>query len=129
MQTIETKNQIIEHEKKLVDAFQNKNLETLDELIHPHALFILPNGLTITKATLLNNYRTGNSAFTSLTASNQLINLINNTAVVSFNLAMQGHYFDKAISAQFCYLRVWQLNNNQWQVISTAGVPINQAAS
>ncbi|HXU25761.1 MAG TPA: nuclear transport factor 2 family protein [Bacteroidia bacterium] len=120
----ETKNQIIELEKKLLNAFQEKNLVTLEELIHADALFILPNGLSVTKADVLNNYRTGNSAFTNITASNQIINVVNNTAIVSLNLQMQGNYFEKQISAQFRYLRVWKLCNNQWQVIATSGVPI-----
>lgn len=123
MALTETKNQIIELEIKLLDAFANKNLSTLEELIHPDAIFILPNGLSVTKTNVLDNYRSGNSAFSNIHASNQLINIVDDTAIVSINLNMEGKYFDKPISAQFSYLRVWKLCNNQWQVIATSGVP------
>ncbi|HXD94076.1 MAG TPA: nuclear transport factor 2 family protein [Bacteroidia bacterium] len=124
MELTETKNQIIELEKKLLDAFANKNLVTLDELIHPNAIFILPNGLSVTKTNVLDNYRSGNSAFTNIHAADQLINIIDDTAIVSLNLNMEGKYFDKTISAQFRYLRAWKHTNNKWQVIATSGVPI-----
>jgi hypothetical protein len=118
--------QILACEKRLLDAFRDKDLLVLDELIHDQALFVLPNALTINKSQLLENYRTGNTAMTSLTPSDQQINFIEDTAILSFQLEMKGSYQEQEISALFRYMRVWKWINNNWKVISTCGVPITK---
>jgi hypothetical protein len=120
------KNHISECESKLLDAFTNKDLITLDACIHDSALFVLPNGLTVTKSIVLDNYRNGDTAMTSIKSSDQKINVIDNTAVVSVNLEMTGQYNDQVISQQFRYIRVWKLFDNTWQVIAVSGVPLNK---
>jgi ketosteroid isomerase-like protein len=124
----ESKNreEIIAHEKKLLAAFSNKDLVVLDELIHDEALFVLPNGQAVTKSTVLDNYREGNMAMTSITSSDQKIHLIDDTAVVSMILALNGSYLEEPISSQFRYIRVWKLFDQTWKVIATSGVAINQ---
>lgn len=123
---MENKGQIIECEKKLLDAFMEKDMKTVDELIHDDALFVYPNGQSVTKAIVLENYRTGNSAFTKAEATDQIINLIGDTAIVSINLELKGKYHEELISANFRYIRVWKLFNNVWRVIAVSGVPINK---
>jgi len=123
---INLNNDIIKSESKLLNAFTNKDLITLDSLIHDSALFILPNGLTVTKVIVLDNYREGNTAMTAIKSSDQKINFIDNTAVVSVNLEMTGKYNDQVISQQFRYIRVWKLFDDFWQVIAASGVPINK---
>lgn len=126
MTTIQTdiKNLITEKESELLTAFQSCDLDTLDKLIHETALFVLPNGLTVTKSKVLDNYRSGNTAMTSIKASDQIIVLIDKMAVVSVNLEMSGKYNDTIISQQFRYIRVWELIGNSWRVIAVSGVPI-----
>jgi ketosteroid isomerase-like protein len=121
---IDIKNQIIEKEAELLTAFQKCDLNTLDKLIHENALFVLPNGLTVTKSQVLDNYRSGNTAMTSIKASDQIISLIDNTAIVSVNLEMTGKYNDSIISQQFRYTRVWKLFIDSWKVISVSGIPL-----
>ena len=123
---IEKQQQIIEYEKKLLNAFQTKDLIVLDELIHDSALFVLPNGLTVTKQVVLDNYRGGDTTMTSIISSDPKINLIDNTAIVSINLELKGKYFEQEISSQFRYLRVWKLFNTEWKVIATSGIQINK---
>lgn len=118
------KEQIIKNEKKLLDAFANKDLEVVDELLHENSLFVYPNGQTVTKSMVLENYRNGNSAFTTILASDQIINLIEDTAIVSINLELKGKYFDEIVSSQFRYIRVWKLFNNTWKVIAVCGVAL-----
>ena len=126
MTTIQTdsKNLISEKESELLTAFQSCDLDTLDKLIHETALFVLPNGLTVTKSKVLDSYRSGNTAMTSMKASDQIIMLTDKTAVVSVNLEMYGKYNDTIISQQFRYIRVWELIDNSWKVIAVSGVPI-----
>ncbi|WP_020603708.1 nuclear transport factor 2 family protein [Spirosoma spitsbergense] len=123
---INIKNYIMECESKLLEAFTKKDLISLDSLIHDSALFILPNGLSVTKSMVLDNYRKGETAMTSIKSKDQKINLIDDTAVVSVNLEMTGKYNEQIISQQFRYIRVWKLCNDNWQVIAVSGVPINK---
>ncbi|MEO6301586.1 MAG: nuclear transport factor 2 family protein [Bacteroidia bacterium] len=122
---VDIKNRILESETELLNAFQNCDLNTLEKLIHESALFILPNGLTVSKLILLDNYRSGATVMTSIKASDQKINIIDNNAVVSVNLEMAGKYNDQVVSQQFRYIRVWKLFNDSWKVIAVSGVPLN----
>ena len=122
---MDTEGHVIEYEEKLLAAFAAKDLEVISELLHDNALFVYPNGLIVTKANVLDNYRTGNSAFSTITASDRMINLIDDTAVVTMTLELKGNYYDQQISSQFRYIRVWKLFNGNWRVIAVSGVPLN----
>ena len=124
MTITESKKHIEECENKLLDAFGNKDLKTMEELIHDDALIIYPNGLSLTKAMVIENYRSGNSAFSTIIPSDQTINLFDGTAIVSLNLELKGNYHEQIVSAEFRYLRVWRLFNGTWKVIAVSGVPI-----
>ena len=70
---MEMKNQIEACETSLLAAFGNQDLDIIDELIHDNALFVYPNGLPVTKEVVLENYRSGNSAFSTITPGDQII--------------------------------------------------------
>ncbi|MCW3083506.1 MAG: hypothetical protein JWP12_872 [Bacteroidetes bacterium] len=115
---------IIEKEKVLLDAFQNKDLETLNKLIHDAAVFILPNGMQLTKKAVIENYRNGNTAMTVLVSSDQTINILGDTAVVSFILHLKGNSIGNIIDAKFRYIRVWKLFDGTWKAIAVSGVAL-----
>ncbi len=73
---------------------------------------------------VLENYRSGNSVFTTIKSSDQIINLIEDTAVVSMKLELQGKYFDELISSPFRYIRVWKSFHDVLKVIAVCGVEI-----
>lgn len=50
MNTYEATRRTMACETRLLTAFREKDLHTLDQLVHAEALFVLPNGRTITKA-------------------------------------------------------------------------------
>lgn len=120
------KDRIIEHEKKLITAFANSDLLIIDELLHNDALFVYPNGHTVTKAMVMDNYRNENSAFTEMIPSDHVINFIDDTAIVSLDLQLKGKYFDEVIDSHFRYIRIWKLCNDKLKVIAVSGVPINK---
>jgi ketosteroid isomerase-like protein len=126
MVTMESKKQIQELEKTLLAAFGNKDLKIIDELIHEDALFVYPNGLPVSKAMVMENYRSGNSAFSTIIPSDEVITLFDDTGVVSLNLELKGNYHEQIVSAEFRYIRVWKLFNGAWKVIAVSGVPINK---
>ncbi len=126
---MERKDQIIACEKRLLDAFEQKDLSAIDELIHDDALFVYPNGLPVTKAMVMENYRSGNSTFSTIIPSDQVINFFGDTAVVSLNLELKGNYYEQLVSAAFRYIRVWKLFDGSWKVIAVSGVPIIESQS
>ena len=123
---MEDKNQIMAMERELLDAFGSKDLKTIDDLIHADALFVYPNGLPVTKVMVVENYRSGNSAFSTIKPSDQVINCFGDCAVVSINLELTGNYHEQPVSAVFRYIRVWKLFNGSWKVIAVSGVPTSK---
>ena len=118
------KETIIENERILLEAFQQKDLRAIEELIHTDALFVLPNGMSVTKNMVIENYRSGRTALSEITASNQEINLMDDTAVVAFTLHLKGNSLGHVLDTKFRYIRVWKKFITSWKVIAVSGVPI-----
>jgi ketosteroid isomerase-like protein len=123
---LESKAQILECERILLEAFKNKDLQALGDLLHDNCLFILPNAKTVTKSMVIENYRVGDMVMTSLVSNDHMINFIDDTAIVSLDLELKGKYFDQSVETNCRYLRVWKLFNNTWKVIAVAGIQINK---
>ena len=120
-----TKDQILQNEKNLLNAFKNKDLEVLGGLLHDEVLLLLPNGKTATKAMTLDNYRAGDTIMTSIEPDDYIINFIGDNAIVSAHQELKGKYFDHVIEAKFRYMRVWKLfNDDSWKVIAGSGIQL-----
>ncbi len=115
-----SKNEIIALEARLYNAIKSSNVEELDALLHEDLLFNSPGGQVITKAMDLDNYRSGNMSIQSFIPSDQQINVIGDTAIVSVKIALEGKYLDQPIAGNFHYIRVWKSFNNSWKVIAGA---------
>ncbi|WP_412465496.1 nuclear transport factor 2 family protein [Pedobacter sp. KLB.chiD] len=116
--------QIILHEDKLLTAIQRGDVESLDTLLHDDLLFILPNGVTITKAMDMETYTSGNMVVHSIIPSEQQINLIDDTAMVSVKIELNAVYHSQSVEGIFRYLRVWQLFDQEWKVIAGSCVTL-----
>ncbi|NBA88360.1 DUF4440 domain-containing protein [Emticicia sp. CRIBPO] len=112
-----TKEAIILHEEKLLNAIKSSDLDVLNQLLHDDLLFIIPGGQTITKAMDMANYASGNMSVNSLEADDMIINLIDKEAVVSVQINLKGKYLDQVIDGRFRYLRVWKEFNGHFMVI------------
>jgi hypothetical protein len=99
-------------------------LETLDKLLHDNVMFVLPNGEQVNKTQVLDNYRSGNMAMSTITPSEQVIQITDDNAVVALIMKMQGNYFDQIISRKFRYIRVWKRFGTDWKVIAVSGVQL-----
>lgn len=119
-----TREQIILNEKRLLTAILNGDVADLNLLLHEDLLFNLPNGITITKAMDLETYTSGSIDVNSIIPSEQQINLINDTAVVSVKIELKAIYASQAIEGIFRYLRVWKLFDQEWKVIAGSCVAI-----
>lgn len=113
-----TTDHIIENEKALLLAIKNRDLHTLDILLHDELLFNLPNGQTISKKDDLDTHQSGLMKIFSIEAQAQQINIIGDTAIVAVTIALQGQYVNDAIDGNFRYLRVWKQFNEQWKIIA-----------
>jgi hypothetical protein len=70
----------------------------------------------------MDNYRTGDTVMTSISASDYVFSCIDNTVIVSLYLELKGKYFDHIIEAKFRYMRVWELFGEAWKVIAGSGM-------
>ncbi len=118
------KDQIKECETRLIDAMQENNIQVIENLLHEDLLFTIPTGQTVTKEMDLENLRSGVLKIKKITVSDQMINLIDDTAVVSVTKNINAMYGDDLIDANFRYLRVWKLFDKSWKVIAGSGVQI-----
>ncbi|TBO40211.1 nuclear transport factor 2 family protein [Pedobacter kyonggii] len=119
-----TREQIILNEDRLLTAIQHGDIEDLDLLLHEDLLFNLPNGVTITKAMDMETYTSGNLIVNSILPTEQQINLINDIAVVSVKIELKAVYNSQSIEGIFRYLRVWKLFDQEWKVIAGSCVAI-----
>lgn len=118
------KEQIVECEKKLLEAMKTGNIKTLDELLHDGLIFNIPTGETITKTMDIENYKSGTMSVTEIIATDQIIKSFDDVSIVSVTLYLKAKYGNHLIDGKFSYLRVWKLMNNSWKVIAGSGFQI-----
>lgn len=119
-----TQEQIIESETKLLYAMQNNDVAALDDLLHDQLLFLDPGGQIITKTVEMDTARSGNMVLNELLVGDQLIHLVDDTAIVSVIVVIRGNYIGQAIEGTFRYIRVWKLGEGSCRVIAGSAVQI-----
>lgn len=118
------KTQIENQEASLLSAIKNADTDKLEELLHDDLLFNLPNGITITKTMDLETYQSGNMVVSFIETSDQIINLIDDTAVVSVKINLKGKFSDQVIDGTYKYIRVWKLSGKNYKVIAGSCIAI-----
>ncbi len=116
--------QIVECEKRLLDAIKTSDIKVLDELLHDNLIFNIPTGQTITKAMDIENYQSGIMTVFEIWATDQMINSIDETSSCAVTIYLKARYDEQLIDGKFRYLRVWKLFGNSWKVIAGSGFPI-----
>ncbi len=99
---------ILELEAQLLKAVKNHDIEILDSVLHDDLLFNGPDGQTYTKAQDLEMHRSGAMVVNSISASDETIHLIDDTAIVAVTIETTGNIGDFAMDGQYRYLRVWK---------------------
>lgn len=112
------KDLIVNAEIELLTAVKNADVSVLEQILHDDLLFNLPDGQTITKEFDLNSYRSGKMKIDSLEASDQIVNIIDNLAVVTVSVSLNGTYDNNPISGVFKYIRVWKQFDGHLKVIA-----------
>jgi hypothetical protein len=116
--------QIIECEKRLLEALKKGDTKVLDELLHDNLIFNIPTGQTITKAMDIENYQSGILTVTEISATEQIVKSVDDICTVAVTLHLEGKYRDQPIGGTYRYLRVWKSFNNSWKVIAGSGFQI-----
>ena len=116
--------QIIECEKRLLEALITGDINVLDELLHNNLIFNIPTGQTITKEMDIENYRSGIFTVSEILTTDQIIKSIDDISTVAVTLYLKAKYADQIIDGKFRYLRVWKLFDNSWKVIAGSGFQI-----
>jgi hypothetical protein len=116
--------QIIECEKRLLEAMKTGNIKVLDELLDDNLIFNIPTGQTITKEMDIENYRSGIMTVSEILTSDQIIKSIDDISIVAVTVNLKAKYADQIIDGKFRYLRVWKAINNSWKVIAGSGFQV-----
>ncbi|MCA1918848.1 MAG: nuclear transport factor 2 family protein [Flavobacterium piscis] len=109
---------IVTAEIELLTAIKNADVAALENLLHDDLLFNLPDGNTITKEFDLNSYRSGKMKVDTIEASDQIINLIDDTAVVAVTVLLKGSFDNNPVNAALRYIRVWKKFDESVKVIA-----------
>jgi hypothetical protein len=115
---------IVNAEIELLTAIKKADVVALEKLLHDDLLFNLPDGNTITKEFDLNSYRSGKMKIDSLEASDQIINIIDDTAVVAVTISLKGAFDNNPIIGAFRYIRVWKQFDESLKVIAGSCVAL-----
>ena len=109
---------IVNAEIELLTAIKNADVPVLEKMLHDDLLFNLPDGNTITKEIDLNSYRSGKMKVESLEASDQIIHIIEDTAVVAVTVSLKGVFDNHPVNGVFRYVRVWKQFEENVKVIA-----------
>ncbi|MBZ4044716.1 nuclear transport factor 2 family protein [Flavobacterium hibisci] len=109
---------VVNAEIELLTAIKKADVSFLEKVLHDDLLFNLPDGNTITKEFDLNSYRSGKMKIDSLEAFDQIINIIDDTAVVAVTVSLKGTFDDNPINGVFRYIRVWKQFEDSLKVIA-----------
>jgi len=116
------KQEIIECEDKLIQAFRDSDLSVIDQLIHNDLLFNGPNGELIDKEMDLDTYRSGNMVVDIMEAEGREICVVEDVAIVSTVIYLKGSFLKHPIDSKARFLRVWKKDGEQWKVIGGSSV-------
>lgn len=112
------KSEIINAENELLSAVKNADISVLQRVLHDDLLFNLPNGQTITKEADLAGYRAGKMKIDLLETSNQVINIIDDSAAVCVSIMLKGTYYNSPLDGNYRYIRVWKRFDDGLKVIA-----------
>ncbi|MFH6964317.1 nuclear transport factor 2 family protein [Flavobacterium plurextorum] len=109
---------VVNAEIELLTAIKNADILVLERMLHDDLLFNMPDGNTITKQFDLESYRSGKMKIDMIEASDQIINLIDDSAVVVVTVSLKGEFDGNPIGGVFRYIRVWKQFSENLKVIA-----------
>ncbi|MCG8313246.1 MAG: nuclear transport factor 2 family protein [Pseudomonadales bacterium] len=109
---------IIKHEKRLVLAQLNSDIDELSNLIDNNLVFSGLDGAVVGKEDDLNIHRMNDFKITKMELISREIHLHEKTAVVNTLMDACAEFGGNVQADKIRYIRVWHKSSNQWRVIS-----------
>jgi ketosteroid isomerase-like protein len=105
-------------EDRLLAAMRAGDAETLETLLADDLIFINQYGHQLDKMEDMAKHRSGNLRIERLDVRSRNIRLLENGAVVTTRVKIDGSFLGTPFSGSFGYTRVWRRNNDRWLVVS-----------
>jgi ketosteroid isomerase-like protein len=112
----------LEHEDS--EALIKGNVAVLDRDTSDSFAFTAPDGMTSTKADLINSVKTGDLKFESSVIDNMKVMQYGDTAVVTYTTTDKGSWKGHDISGNYRWTDVWVKQGPKWQLVAGQGTPI-----
>ena len=119
-----TEDQIIVLEDRLLAAMKASDITRLEKLLHDDLVFNTPTGVTISKATDIENYRAGKMVVNEIAIADPIIKVVGTVASIAVTVHLKAKYREQNIGGTYRYLRVWKFECDSWQIIAGSGFKI-----
>lgn len=110
--------QIQQAEQRLLTAMLNDDISELDSLLSDELLVTGPDGRLADKKDDLEAHISGEIRIRSMVPLESKIKYLPDLAIVFVLMDMTGNYQGQPFAGGYRYTRVWQYQNNTWQVIA-----------
>jgi hypothetical protein len=115
---MDTTQQIIEAENRLINAMLTGNVAELDALIDDDLIFTGHDGKVYTKEMDLQAHREKGIDIYEINISEQVIRIVDDIAIVSVLKDISGSFFGDVQVGIFRFTRVWKNSGGNWKIIA-----------
>lgn len=111
-------------DRQLQAAQRTNDVEALDALLHPRAVYAGPDGSVFGKEDDLDNYRSGALRVTGLVEESLDVREDGHTGLTQTVAVVDAVQGGVALSKRLRYTRLWVREGDDWQVLSATLVPV-----
>jgi ketosteroid isomerase-like protein len=119
---------VVEAERRLAAAHLNKDLKTIDYLLHPDYVILQPGGLVETKAQVLESFRNVDRYWDSAEVDDLDVRIYGDTAVVLGLWRAKGRHGEAYFDYSARFLSIWIRDAGRWQNIAYQSTKIDSQA-
>ncbi|WP_090155820.1 nuclear transport factor 2 family protein [Dyadobacter soli] len=116
---MESLEQILEMEKRLLRAMIASNVSELELIISDQAIVVGPDGRLSNKTDDIAAHRNGLLRILTMEPQETTTQVLSEEVIVVLALMeMRGTYQNQAFGGRFRYTRVWQKRDESWQIVT-----------
>lgn len=115
--------------RSFAEAIESKNVDGLKRLLGKTYLGVDVNGQAYDRAGRISSLEQSELKLSSVKGTDQQVNAVGDTAVVSGVFDVKGEANGKDVSGQYRYVDVWKKVDGDWKVIASTMTRITQAQS
>ncbi|MEO5978218.1 MAG: nuclear transport factor 2 family protein [Chryseolinea sp.] len=122
-----TKESILEHENRVAKVLSSGDVFNLEAMLHDDMLMVNSKGHTLTKAMDIDEVRSGVLRISVYKASDHVINIIGDIAVVSLSVHVEATMAGNVMSLELKMLRVWKEFEDGVKIVAVSGMRKDEA--